>query len=162
MKRMVGCAALGLAFCILLTAAAGGDGGGKQHKRPYFLWGDWWQLVVNIDPTSPEFGQVVEHGTGVATHRGRVTVDGGGLMNMATGVYTGSGVATDASGAETWWWVEDVIGPTMVVHIDGGTGRFEGATGELTNFEITDAQVEVQWPYQITTCELTATGWLTY
>jgi len=158
MKRMVGCAALAVALCGLIPGAAG-EG---QQKRPYFLWGDWWQLVVNIDPTSPEFGQVVEHGTGVATHRGRVTVDGGGLMNMATGVYTGSGVATDASGAETWWWVEDVIGPTMVVHIDGGTGRFEGATGELTNFEITDAQVEVQWPYQITTCELTATGWLTY
>ena len=158
MKRMVGFSVLAVALCGLIPGTAGAN----QHKRPYFLWGDWWQLVVNIDPNSPEFGQVVEDGTGVATLRGRVTVHAEGEMDMVTLVYTASGVATDASGAETWWWVEDVIGPTMVVHIDGGTGRFEGATGELTNFEITDARVEVQWPYQITTCELTATGWLIY
>jgi len=158
MKRMVGCAALAVAICGLIPGAAGGG----PQERPYFLWGDWWQLVVNIDPTSPEFGQVVEDGTGVATLRGRVTVHADGHMNMVTGVYTASGVATDASVDETWWWIEDVISPTMVVYIDGGTGRFEGATGELTNFEITNQQVEVQWPYQITTCKLTATGWLIY
>jgi hypothetical protein len=157
MKRVVGCTALAVALCGLIPGAAG-EG---QQKRPYFLWGDW-RFAVNIDPSSPEFGQVVEHGTGVATLRGRVTVDGGGLMNMVTGVYTGSGVATDASGDETWWWIEDVFGPTAVVHIDGGTGRFEGATGELTNFEITNQQDEVQWPYLITTCELKVTGWIIY
>ena len=158
MKWRMSCAALAVAIGGLIPGTAGEN----PQQRPYFLWGDWWQLVVNIDPSSPEFGQVVEDGMGVATHRGRVTVHADGQMNMATGVYTASGVATDASGAETWWWVEDVIGPTMVVHVDGGTGRFEGAVGELTNFEIINPIVEVQWPYQITTCELTATGWLIY
>lgn len=157
MKRMIACAALAVPVCGLILGAAGGN----PKERPYFLWGDW-RFVVNIDPNSPEFGQVVEDGTGVATLRGRVTVHADGLMNMVTGVYTASGVATDASGDETWWWIEDVISPTAVVHIDGGTGRFEGAIGELTNLEITNQQVEVQWPYQITTCELTATGWLIY
>ena len=157
MKRMVGCAALAVALCGLIPGTAGEN----QQQRPYnIIWGDW-RFVVNIDPSSPEFGWVEEHGTGVVTLRGLATVEGGGYLDMA-GVYHGAGVATDASGDETWWWIEDAISPTMVVYIDGGTGRFEGAIGELTNFEITNQQVEVQWPYQITTCKLTARGWLIY
>jgi hypothetical protein len=160
-KRMIACAVVGLAVCMLFQAAASADGaGGSGQERPYFMRGDW-RFVVNIDPSSPEFGQVEEYGTGVASLRGRAIVEGGGYLDM-TGVYHGSGVATDASGAETWWWIEDVISPTAVVHIDGGTGRFADAIGELTNFQMTDQVVEVQWPYQITTLRLTAQGWLRF
>ena len=162
MKRLIGCAALGLVACILCQATASGEGDGGQQQRPYTFMADSYWFVLNIDPSSPDFGQMEEWGTGVATHRGKVSNHGGGHMNMQTGVYTGSGVATDASGEQTFWWIEDLFSPTAVVHIDGGTGRFEGATGELTNFEITNQQDEVQWPYQITTCELKVTGWIIY
>jgi hypothetical protein len=160
MKRMIGLVALGLAVCLLVQAAASGDGSG--HERPYVFKADSCTFRLNIDPSSPDYGQAEEWQTGVATLRGRVTNHGGGYVDMETGVYSGSGVATDASGDETWWWIEDVIGPTMVVHIDGGTGRFEGAVGELNAFEFINVVEEVQWPYLITTCELRGTGWLIY
>ncbi len=157
MKRMIGCAALAVAMCGLIPGTAGEN----QQKRPYGITGDW-RFVVNIDPESLEYGQVEELGTGIAIHRGWVIVQAAGQLDFETGVYTGEGIATDAAGEETWFWIEDVISPTGVVHIDGGTGRFEGATGELNAWEFTDVVEEVQWPYLIRTCKLKGTGWITY
>lgn len=70
---------------------------------------------------------------GQATHAGRITNEGFGLMDPVTGVMTGTGTAKAANGDEIYWvhvatFDENGVAQN-VVHFCGGTGRFEAVTG---------------------------------
>lgn len=74
---------------------------------------------------------------GVGTHIGRSTNYGFGLVDLVSGVISGSGCLATASKDLVYWVatgsVDLATGTAPVtVHFAGGTGRFEAAVGEMS------------------------------
>ena len=106
-----------LAVCVLVpvtTASAQ-----KQISRP-FRMAAHSQAVINMVDYS-----VVAHAEGVASHLGEITADASGY---ATDPVT-YGTMTAANG-DVMYWAQ--AAGSDVVTITGGTGRFEGASGQFT------------------------------
>jgi hypothetical protein len=82
--------------------------------------------------------QTHDTGSGIATHLGRVTLDAGESVNLATGAitdgfFTFTGASGDTvSGTYSGSALPGLTGYTVSGPITGGTGRFAGATGFLT------------------------------
>jgi hypothetical protein len=117
---------VGLALCTLLPIAT--TSAEDKVTRP-FKMSAHSQMVVDLnstgcDPMYPFVGCAYEaHAEGVATHLGQVTAHEEGLVGQVTG-----GDMTAANGDVLFY----VFDPgTYVVTITGGTGRFEGAIGEV-------------------------------
>ncbi len=68
-----------------------------------------------------------------ASHAGRLTAQGVGLVDPLTGASTGMGTDTAANGDELHWVGSATLLPSGAlmgdVHLAGGTGRFADATG---------------------------------
>ena len=95
------------------------------------------------DPPTQPFSNFIIRGTGITSHMGRSQMFEESRLNVMTGIQTGSGVATGASGRELWYEYEgsgsdpDANGDLSfsgVLTITGGTGIFEGASGEGTYY----------------------------
>jgi len=81
-------------------------------------------LTITVDPLTGDY-EFTDWGW--ATHTGRFTNSGSGVVNLATGEFVaGTGVVIAANGDTLAW----MIGPTPnMVSYTGGTGRFQGVTG---------------------------------
>ena len=81
-------------------------------------------LTIVVDPVT---GAYEFTDWGWATHTGRFTNSGSGVLNLLTGEFlSGSGRVLAANGDALDW----IIGPTPnTVTYTGGTGRFQGVTG---------------------------------
>jgi hypothetical protein len=106
-----------LAVCVLVpvtTASAQ-----KQISRPFRMAAHSQAVISMVDYS------VVAHAEGVASHMGEVTADASGY---ATDPVT-YGTMTTANG-DVMYWAQ--AAGSDVVTITGGTGRFEGASGQFT------------------------------
>lgn len=158
MKRLIRCAVLGLAACLLVQPSATAD---RQMVRPHKYWASM-VLMVNIDPDSPDYGYTEYFDVGFGTHLGQATNYGTGHMDFTTGAWTATGTVTASDGSLLHWEVNGVIGPDLVVSVTSGTDRFEGASGELNSWVFGNQVDVIEWPYMITTNEAVATGWISY
>jgi hypothetical protein len=104
--------------------------------------GTWSGLTVSADPTNFPVVAVVSDGTGELTHLGRYFMTSPHTSNVFTGETIGDQIFTAANGdmltascagIPVMQENGDVIG-TLDCEITGGTGRFEGATGEYVFF----------------------------
>lgn len=74
---------------------------------------------------------------GMGTHIGRSTNDGFGLVDLVSGVISGSGCLATASKDLVYWVATGSVDlatgtATVTIHFAGGTGRFEAAVGEMS------------------------------
>jgi hypothetical protein len=104
--------------------------------------GSWSGLTVSADPTNFPVVAVVSDGTGQLTHLGRYFMTSPHTSNVFTGETIGDQIFTAANGDTLTAFCEGfpVMQPDGSVvggldcEITGGTGRFEGATGEYVFF----------------------------
>lgn len=95
----------------------------KQVERPHKVWGNM-TLVLDLATMTWE-----AEDWGEATHIGRYANEGSGSAGdiyLQNGV--GDGIATAASGDELSWHIVAEEG-VWTITFNGGTGRFEDATG---------------------------------
>jgi len=109
-------------------------------ERPFALSGTGVATLI-IDGSGNLIG-VTPTGSGTATHLGQWTVTGNVQYTPVNGVLKSSGNATltAANGDKLQVHIEGILDPVAAVDqgvfsFVGGTGRFEGATGE-TNFVV--------------------------
>ena len=104
--------------------------------------GSWTGVTVSADPTNFPVVAVVSDGTGELTHLGRYFMTSPHTSNVITGETIGDQIFTAANGDTLTAFCEgfpvmqedgSVVGP-LDCTITGGTGRFEGATGEYVFF----------------------------
>jgi hypothetical protein len=111
-------------------------------ERPFALSGTGVATLITNEAGMP-IG-AIPTGSGTATHLGQWTVTGNVAYTPdANGVLHSSGDATitAANGDKVQIQIEGVLDPVAgmdqgLFHIVGGTGRFEGATGDA-NFVVT-------------------------
>ena len=104
--------------------------------------GSWTGVTVSADPTNFPVVGVVSDGTGQLTHLGRYFMTSPHTSNVFTGETIGDQIFTAANGDmltascagfPVMQANGDVIGD-LDCEITGGTGRFEGATGDYVFF----------------------------
>ena len=104
----LGLGTLALAFCTLVEPMEAGLN--NPVSRPLKVTGT---LTLVVDPVSGvfEFTDV-----GLATHTGRTTNSGSGIINLLTGIFlSGSGVAVAADGDTLSWVVSSTPTPNSIV-----------------------------------------------
>jgi hypothetical protein len=119
MTRKMTIAILVLALCALLLPSA--LIAKKLVERPWKDKGQFTNTVNLLD------GSCVLEGSGHATHVGRYTLQGSAQINFEEGTGSGSGIVTAANGDQLFYHSEAEFAGTF----SGGTGRFEGATGDF-------------------------------
>jgi hypothetical protein len=82
-------------------------------------------MTVHYTPTSATTANFVNDEEGVATFIGRYHNLSSGTTSFVTGLLTASGTITAANGDTAHW----TFYPALGFIIDGGTGRFEYASG---------------------------------
>lgn len=120
--------ALGVALllCVCLAVAAAAD---QRGERPFKMTGHSQVVITFTDSCYPgsqyfPFGCPYEgHGDGVASHLGHITTTDIGVFPF------GGGDIIAANGDHLSFLSNNAIG---LMTISGGTGRFEGASGECT------------------------------
>jgi hypothetical protein len=104
--------------------------------------GSWSGVTVSADPTNFPVVAVVSDGTGQLTHLGRYFMTSPHTSNVFTGETIGDQIFTAANGDMVTAFCEgfpvmqpngDVVGD-LDCEITGGSGRFEGASGEYVFF----------------------------
>ena len=153
MKRLVGFAAVALTLCMFLTATAGDKG--VPVTRPYWFHGHS-TFVINL-----QTGEVTYSGIGEAAHVGRAENVASGYIDPNDVLHL-VGTVTSASGENIFWTVDDVQGPNTLLVLTGGTGRFEGVTGELNSWQTENEVQLLEWPLLTITSDQTAWGWISY
>jgi len=111
-------------------------------ERPFALNGSG--VVTLVTDESGHLAGAIPTGSGTATHLGQWTVTGNVKYTPdANGVLHSSGEATltASNGDKLLFQVDGILDPVAGVdqgffHFAGGTGQFEGATGDL-NFLVT-------------------------
>lgn len=148
---------LALMACALLQAAAGPK---QPVERPMVLRSHIENILYLGTWTWDSYE------TGVCTRGGKFTSEGSGTYDPVTSEFAGEGVLTTASGDQLFWSV--VGGPdgeatVGTISFTGGTGRFEGATGEVP-VEYTPAVVPSPGPVPalIFTADYVAKGTISY
>lgn len=119
-------------------------------------------MVMIVDLTD---GSLVSPNWGECTLIGRFINEGHGFMDLATGLLTsGYGTVIAANGDEIDWFINEDY-PAEVI-IDGGTGRFEHATGTFSWTPVGDIKVvydpEEQPTVMTMTFDYTIEGIITY
>jgi len=148
MKKSNWQSVLTLAVCTLLPVIA------AQAKdsvpRPFKMQARS-QQVWQLDSTGSPVQRLSAEGWGVATHCGLVTM---AMNDWTTGTIT-------AANEDQISFVN--IPPSMIVTITGGTGRFDGATGEFT-MTILSQEVSIDLVAGTMTIQIawTAAGTITY
>jgi hypothetical protein len=123
-----------LGTVLAVLALTGSVTAGQQV--PFKAQGSGVVTITGPGPSPPYLTWSVIGERYVGTHLGRYTPAGGGLLNAATGAWTGDFTWTAANGdklfvtavgqfLDLFHWVGDYT-------IVGGTGRFHGATGSVT------------------------------
>jgi hypothetical protein len=84
-------------------------------------------MTVHYTPTSPTTANFVNEEEGVCTFLGRYHNLSSGTTSFVTGLLTASGTVTAANGDTAHWTFDPALG----FIIDGGTGRFENASGYM-------------------------------
>src|ERR1044072_8942004 len=109
-------------------------------ERPFALHGSGVATLIADESGMPT--GAVAPGSGTATHIGQWTVSGNPKYTLDNGVLRSSGDATltASNGDKLQMTIDGVLDPVAGIdqglfHIVGGTGRFEGATGEC-NFVV--------------------------
>jgi hypothetical protein len=124
-----------LVFSMMLTAPISG-----ANSVP--LKGSWSGVTVSADPTNFPVVAIVAEGTGQLTHLGRYFMASPHTTDVSTGETIGDQIFTAANGDILTAFCEgtpvmqpdgDVVG-SLDCEITGGTGRFEGATGDYVFF----------------------------
>ena len=104
--------------------------------------GSWSGVTVSADPTDFPVVAIVAEGTGRLTHLGRYFMASPHTTDVSSGLTIGDQIFTAANGDTLTAFCEgtpmmqadgDVIG-SLECEITGGSGRFEGATGEYVFF----------------------------
>ncbi|HOW64321.1 MAG TPA: hypothetical protein P5186_14900 [Candidatus Paceibacterota bacterium] len=120
--------------------------------RPYKDYGQAI-LVVNLQTGYFE-GTILTHGT----HIGLATITMVGHMDLETSTVDEiEATVTAANGDQLF--IELIDGVNKIVD---GTGRFEGATGELSSGEFIDLQATTDYPYMTMTYGIKTEGTLIY
>ena len=130
MKKLNGLKLTGTSKSAMISAAAlllaipGFGQPGNAVPRPLKV------LEAHLTITVDEDGNYEFTDEGLASHTGRFSNTGSGVVNLATGEFlSGTGTVIAANGDTLNWTVGTVDGtPNMVVYT-GGTGRFEGLRG---------------------------------
>jgi hypothetical protein len=125
-----------VAISMMLTAPIGARSSSVPFK------GSWSGVTVSADPTNFPVVAVVSDGTGQLTHLGRYFMTSPHTSHVITGETIGDQIFTAANGDTLTAFCEGfpVMQPDGSVvggldcDITGGTGRFEGATGEYVFF----------------------------
>jgi len=123
-----------LALCLLaLVPAASAKVGGtdrpaKADLAGYVYWEPYAACAAHNEP-----GWATRTiATGTMSHLGEVQASWTHCWDEATDRYfEGSLMLTAANGDMLWGWYADVTDGDWPIHITGGTGRFEGATGTI-------------------------------
>ena len=118
--------------------------------------GSWSGVTVSADPTNFPVVAVVSDGTGQLTHLGRYFMTSPHTSNVFTGETIGDQIFTAANGDTLTAFCEGFPLPqpdgTVVGSLDceitGGTGRFEGATGEYEFFLVASPRTDGGIGYQ--------------
>ena len=84
-------------------------------------------MTAHYTPTSPTTADFVNEEEGVSTFLGRFHQLSSGTTSFVTGLLTASGTITAANGDTVYWTFDPALG----FIIDGGTGRFENASGYM-------------------------------
>jgi hypothetical protein len=84
-------------------------------------------MTAHYTPTSPTTATFINDEEGVCTFLGRYHNLSSGTTSFVTGLLTGSGTVTAANGDTAHW----TFYPELGFIIDGGTGRFENASGYM-------------------------------
>jgi hypothetical protein len=93
-------------------------------------------------------------GTGNATHLGKFTVHYEVVLNLQTQVGTGTAIIVAANGDQLFTDNVGTVAPTgnpnenQIVEtytITGGTGRFEGASGQFGGTRLVDTAAGISW-----------------
>ena len=121
--------AMALGACLLGVSASGSQKNPveRPHKGVVHL-----TAVINL-----EDGSFVATSVGWSTHFGQSTHIATGIMAPDGAIISASGIITASNGDEIWF--EALPDGTPV--INGGTGRFEDATGTQTLVEMWDVEI---------------------
>jgi hypothetical protein len=147
---------------------------GKPGDRPMHWWASRTEEFVihpGINLPSGTQGAMgtfnLLQETGVGSHFGHASNAGFGMIDMATGRISGNGCLTTASKDQVFWVVTgtaDLVGNAgaeLVVHLAGGTGRFEAAVGELTE-AVAPVVWEGEFPVFQAGFSYSGAGWIRY
>ena len=136
MKRLMKIRTLMVVTLLLLGAIPA-----SAVERPFALHGVGVATLITNEQGMP-IG-AIPTGSGTATHIGQWTVTGNVTYTLDNGVLRSSGdaILTAANGDKLFMQIDGILDPVAGVdqgqfHIVGGTGRFEGATGD-SNFIVT-------------------------
>jgi len=118
--------------------------------------GSWSGVTMSADPTNFPVVAIVSDGTGELTHLGRYFMTSPHTSNVFTGETIGDQIFTAANGDTLTAFCEGFPLPqpdgTVVGSLDceitGGTGRFEGATGEYEFFLVASPRTDGGVGYQ--------------
>ncbi len=156
MKQIGASAGCALLVCAALVSTVGIAISGEV--LPWAVQGNQ-TFVVNLATGATTYSAIAQ-----GSHMGRTAVEGTGLMDGAGNV-SGSGSDTSAEGDQVFWDCSgNLLAGSLLLTLTGGTGRFDGATGQLNSWEITNV-VQTVDPVQGTltiTCDAKATGWISY
>ena len=131
MKRFTKIHALMLTLFVLLATIPA-----SAVERPFALNGSGVAILIT-DPSGIPTGAVAT-GAGTATHLGQWTVSGNPVYTRdSNGIFHSSGEATitAANGDKLNIQIDGILDPVTATdqglfHFVGGTGRFEGASGD--------------------------------
>ncbi len=145
-------ALVGLVVCALALGALGSAKNPVQ--RPLKMQAE---MVGYVDLTD---GSFVSPNWGEATHVGEFTNIGVGWMNPLTlETISAEGTAVAANGDKLFWTADGPSG----IDFNGGTGRFEHATGEMTwVITVEDIETDLEAMTMTIYCTYTAEGTITY
>ena len=136
MKRFTKIHALMIALFMLLGTIPA-----SAVERPFALHGSGVATLITDESGLPT--GAIATGSGTATHLGQWTVTGNVKYTLDNGVLRSSGdtTLTASNGDKLQIQIDGILDPVAgvdqgVFHIMGGTGRFEGATGDA-NFIVT-------------------------
>jgi hypothetical protein len=143
-------ALVGLAVCALALAALGSAKNPVQHPLKMKA-----EMIAYVDLTD---GRFVSPNWGESTCIGKFTNVGVGLMNPLTlETIFAHGTAVAANGDKIFWTASGPSG----MDIQGGTGRFENATGGFT-WVISVTSYDVDGNTMTVYCTYTGEGTITY
>lgn len=129
-------------------------------QRPFKGWS---QGTIALGAyCAPGVRQFTIAGTGEASHMGALTVTISGCLSLITGDASGSGLITADNGDVAYMDVTSMhinlatFSTVASYAFTGGTGRFEGATGEMSSVGVAVTGVPgVDWSN-------TFSGWISY
>jgi hypothetical protein len=155
------------AFAVCVVALVALGSGKNPVERPLKVHSvNVWTIDLASADHNTGIAPATLHAEGVATHTGRLTVDGAGLWDLSStatpvGMYvSASGDATAANGEHLTW---KLPGTAYMLEFTGGTGRFENVSGGFTPVKILD--VAVTFPdaaTMVVTIKAVGEGTITY